>query len=111
MSDKELLVVGGPNGAGKSTFVTRLLRERHRAYLCVDLIAMEFKHLDTLSQQFEAGGEFIRRIESRSYFLVTTSSSNRRSRDAHFAGFCRGHTIRGTTSPSLLFMLFPPRHV
>jgi hypothetical protein len=65
LPQKELLVVSGPNGSGKSTFVTKFLAERHWPYLCADLIATEFTHLDVLSRQVEAGREFIRRSEKQ----------------------------------------------
>lgn len=60
---KELIVVGGPNGAGKSTFVAPFLADRPMPYLCADVIATEFQHLDATSQQIAAGREFLRRME------------------------------------------------
>jgi predicted ABC-type ATPase len=81
MPQKELLVVAGPNGSGKSTFVTRLLEERPRPYLCADLIALEFPQLDEISRQLAAGREFIQRIESQiaagENFVVETTMSGR----------------------------------
>lgn len=95
MPQKELLVVGGPNGAGKSTFVATLLEERPRPYLCADLIALEFQHLDVVSRQLAAGREFIRRIElqltASEDFIVETTMSGRTLRShlqhAKDAGF------------------------
>lgn len=95
MPQKELLVVGGPNGSGKSTFVTRLLRERDRPYLCADLIAKEFSQLGALSQQVEAGREFLRRSETQLLrdedFIIESTLSGRtlrrfleRARDAAY---------------------------
>jgi predicted ABC-type ATPase len=93
---KELIVVAGPNGAGKSTFVRRYLFERPCTYLCADLIATEFPHLDPMSQQVMAGREFLRRIEDQlaaeSDFVVETTLSGRTFRSylarAEAAGFC-----------------------
>jgi predicted ABC-type ATPase len=92
---KELLVVGGPNGAGKSTFVASYLSEQPWPYLCADLIATEFRHLDAVAQQFEAGREFVRRREAQldvdSDLIIESTLSGRtlknylgRARDAGF---------------------------
>jgi predicted ABC-type ATPase len=78
---KELLVVAGPNGAGKSTFVATFLSERSCPYLCADVIATEFPHLDPVSQQIAAGREFLRRMEQQLVahqdFVVETTLSGR----------------------------------
>jgi predicted ABC-type ATPase len=78
---KELIVVAGPNGAGKSTFIASLLDERSRPYLCADLIATEFQHLDPLSRQVAAGREFLLRAEEQlakdEDFVVETTMSGR----------------------------------
>ncbi|MEX2091359.1 MAG: AAA family ATPase [Pirellulales bacterium] len=95
MSTKELLIVGGPNGAGKSTFVASFLSERSIPYLCADLIATEFQHLDPVSQQIAAGREFLRRMEGQlakdESFAVETTLSGRSMRSflvrARAAGF------------------------
>lgn len=95
MPQKELLVVGGPNGSGKSTFVARFLAERHWPYLCADLIATEYQHLDVLSRQVEAGREFIRRselqLQADASFVIETTMSGRTLRSflarARRAGF------------------------
>jgi predicted ABC-type ATPase len=55
---RELLVVAGPNGAVKSTFVGKFLSNQPWPYLCADLIAKDFPHLDPLTQQLAAGREF-----------------------------------------------------
>jgi predicted ABC-type ATPase len=92
---KELLVVGGPNGAGKSTFVASYLAQQSWPYLCADLIATEFGHLDVVAQQVEAGREFIRRSEAQlacdEDFIIESTLSGRtlknylgRARDAGF---------------------------
>jgi len=63
--------------------------------LCADLIATEFTHLDTLSQQVEAGREFVRRTEAQltcdADFIIESTLSGRtlrnylgRARDAGF---------------------------
>ena len=81
---KELLVVAGPNGAGKSTFAASFLAEHPRTYLCADAIALEFKHLDPISQQIAAGREFLRRMEGQlakdESFAVETTLSGRSMR-------------------------------
>jgi predicted ABC-type ATPase len=78
---KELLVVAGPNGAGKSTFVAEFLSAYPRPYLCADLVATEFPHLDPISQQIAAGREFLRRMEGQlakeENFAVETTLSGR----------------------------------
>jgi predicted ABC-type ATPase len=92
---KELLVIGGPNGAGKSTFVASYLAERPMAYLCADLIATEFSHLDPVSRQVAAGREFLRRIETQlttgGDFIIESTLSGRTLRNflvrANAAGF------------------------
>jgi predicted ABC-type ATPase len=95
MGSKELHVVGGPNGAGKSTFVASYLVERQIPYLCADLIATEFPHLDPMSQQVAAGREFLRRSEeqlaSGTEFVIESTLSGRTLRrfldSARGAGF------------------------
>jgi predicted ABC-type ATPase len=81
MPNKELIVVAGPNGAGKSTFVNGFLAERGCPYLCADLIATEFKHLDPVSQQIAAGREFLRRANEQlslhQVFIIETTMSGR----------------------------------
>jgi predicted ABC-type ATPase len=81
LNTKELLVVGGPNGSGKSTFVSSYLADKPRPYLCADLIATEFGHLDILARQVEAGREFVRRSESQlarsEDFIVESTLSGR----------------------------------
>jgi predicted ABC-type ATPase len=78
---KELIVVAGPNGAGKSTFAARILADRPMPYLCADMIATEFQHLDGMSQQIAAGREFLRRLElqltKEENFVVETTLSGR----------------------------------
>jgi predicted ABC-type ATPase len=65
--------------------VTSLLSERPCPYLCADLIAKEFPHLDPISQQFAAGREFLRRIEeqlaSNESFIIETTLSGRTLRN------------------------------
>jgi predicted ABC-type ATPase len=92
---KELIVVAGPNGAGKSTFVASYLTERPCPYLCADVIAKEFPHLDPMSQQVAAGREFLRRLEEQLVkdedFVIETTLSGRTLRNylrrAQTAGF------------------------
>lgn len=95
MPKKELLVVGGPNGSGKSTFISSFLTDLPRPYLCADLIAIEFGHLDVLARQIEAGREFVRRsgtqLARNEDFIVESTLSGRtlksyltRARDAGF---------------------------
>jgi predicted ABC-type ATPase len=85
MPKKELIVVAGPNGAGKSTFVASFLAERACPYLCADLIAAEFQHLDPISQQVAAGREFLRRAEEQLAllrdFIIETTLSGRTLRN------------------------------
>jgi predicted ABC-type ATPase len=51
------------------------------AYLCADLIAAVFTHLDVLSRQIEAGREFIRRserqLEADVDFVIESTMSGR----------------------------------
>jgi predicted ABC-type ATPase len=85
MTKKELIIVGGPNGAGKSTYVAGFLEKRSCSYLCADLIASEFQHLDPISQQIAAGREFLRRIERQLLlhddFVIETTLSGRTLRN------------------------------
>ena len=85
MPSKELLVVGGPNGSGKSTFVAEYLTHHSRPYLCADLIATEFSHLDSLARQIEAGREFLRRAETQlsrdESFIIESTLSGRTLRN------------------------------
>ncbi len=95
MSVKELIVVGGPNGAGKSTFVAKLLSEQPCPYLCADVIAHEFSHLNPVSQQIMAGREFLRRLDEQlvqeGSFVVESTLAGRTLRsflaNAKAAGF------------------------
>jgi predicted ABC-type ATPase len=81
VTQKELLIVGGPNGAGKSTFVAEYLQQHPRPYLCADLIATEFPHLDELARQIESGREFLHRIETHlaggDSFIIESTLSGR----------------------------------
>jgi predicted ABC-type ATPase len=81
MPIKDLIVVAGPNGAGKSTFVTGLLSQKPRPYLCADAIAAEYQHLESLAKQIAAGREFLRRAEQQlalsQDFVIETTMSGR----------------------------------
>ena len=95
MPTKELIVVAGPNGAGKSTFVASFLSDNAWPYLCADVIATEFQHLDRMSQQIAAGREFLLRMEKQlageEKFIIETTLSGRTLRGylrrAQAAGF------------------------
>jgi predicted ABC-type ATPase len=92
---KELLVVGGPNGAGKSTYAIEYLSQHPYPYLSADAIAAELAPGDPTAARFEAGREFLIRIERQlacaEDFLVETTLSGRTFRhvleSARTAGF------------------------
>jgi predicted ABC-type ATPase len=78
---KELIVVGGPNGAGKSTFIAEFLRRHPCTYLSTDAIAAEMAPHNPASVQFEAGREFLNRVEQQltqlEDWIVETTLSGR----------------------------------
>jgi predicted ABC-type ATPase len=81
VSVKELTVIAGPNGAGKSTFAIEFLSQHPCPYLSADAIAAELAPSDPTSAQFEAGREFLARIQrqlaANETFLVETTLSGR----------------------------------
>ncbi len=97
MSQMELIVVGGPNGAGKSTFAAAYLAERPCPYLCADLIATEFQHLEPMSRQIAAGREFLSRsveqLAKMDDFIIESTLSGKTLRSFLRKGREAGYSI------------------
>jgi predicted ABC-type ATPase len=95
MLTKELIVVAGPNGAGKTTFIGEFLKRHTCVYLSADAIAAEMALQNPASVQFEAGREFLNRVEQQlaagQDWIVETTLSGRSFRHvldrAKSAGF------------------------
>lgn len=73
--------MAGPNGAGKSTYTVEFLIQHPCPYLSADAIAAELAPNDPASARFEAGREFLLRVEEQLALaedcLVETTLSGR----------------------------------
>lgn len=77
----QMLIVGGPNGSGKTTFVRKAMLARGFPYIGADEIAASINPDNPASAVFEAGRQFIERvndsIESKTSFIVESTLSGR----------------------------------
>lgn len=78
-ANKELIIVAGANGTGKTTFALEFVANYGVEYLGADRIAEELSPGDVTRARFQAGKEFILRVNerlngSKSFVIETTLS-------------------------------------